>query len=175
MKKKFSYKDVLYKSKRMAALGLIVVFGTGIFLASGINNDIPIHDGDVLVDSLSVQEEDKEMTGTFEEMRANLELERNKLIATLDSTINNSKNENEKANASKEKERILGYMEKEVAIENAAKSKNLPDIFVMVTQSSVAVTVDKQELDTNTVARICDIVMRQTQMPADKIVVQSRF
>ena len=115
------------------------------------------------------------MTGTFEEMRANLELERNKLIATLDSTINNSKNENEKANASKEKERILGYMEKEVAIENAAKSKNLPDIFVMVTQSSVAVTVDKQELDTNTVARICDIVMRQTQMPADKIVVQSRF
>ena len=61
MKKKFSYKDVLYKSKRMAALGLIVVFGTGIFLASGINNDIPVHDGDVLVDSLSVQEEDKEM------------------------------------------------------------------------------------------------------------------
>ena len=175
MKKKFSYKDVLYKSKRMAALGLIVVFGPGIFLASGINNDIPIHDGDVLVDSLSVQEESKEMTGTFEEMRANLELERNKLIATLDSTINNSKNENEKANASKEKERILGYMEKEVAIENAAKSKNLPYIFVMVTQSSVAVTVDKQELDTNTVARICDIVMRQTQMPADKIVVQSRF
>lgn len=45
----------------------------------------------------------------------------------------------------------------------------------MVTQSNVAVTVDKQELDTNTVARICDIVMRQTQMPADKIVVQSRF
>ena len=98
MKKKFSYKDVLYKSKRMAALGLIVVFGTGIFLASGINNDIPVHDGDVLVDSLSVQEEDKEMNGTFEEMRANLELERNKLIATLDSTIDNSKNENEKAN-----------------------------------------------------------------------------
>ena len=73
-------------------------------------------------------------------------IKKNKLIATLDSTIDNSKNENEKANASKEKERILGYMEKEVAIESAAKSKNLPDVFVMVTQSNVAVTVDKQEL-----------------------------
>ena len=41
------------------------MFGTGIFLASGINNDIPVHDGDVLVDSLSVQEEDKEDERNF--------------------------------------------------------------------------------------------------------------
>lgn len=127
MKKKFSYKDVLYKSKRMAALGLIVVFGTGIFLASGINNDIPVHDGDVLVDSLSVQEEDKEMNGTFEEMRANLELERNKLIATLDSTIDNSKNENEKQTLRKKKSESWVTWKKRLP----SKAQQNPRIFPM--------------------------------------------
>lgn len=95
-------------------------------------------DGDVLVDSPSVQEEDKEMNGT-EEMRANLELERNKPIATLDSTIDNSKNENEKQTLRKEKSE-LGLHEKEVTMKvSAVKSKNLPDVFVMVTQSNVVV------------------------------------
>ena len=43
MKKKFSYKDILYKSKRLAVLGLIVVFGTGIIVTSGLdkNEEIP--------------------------------------------------------------------------------------------------------------------------------------
>ena len=55
------------------------------------------------------------------------------------------------------------------------KAKGLPDSFVMITDSSVNVTVDKQELDTNTVAKICDIVMRETGKTADKIVIQSKY
>ena len=34
MKKKFSYKDILYKSKRLTALALIVVFGTGLMVTA---------------------------------------------------------------------------------------------------------------------------------------------
>jgi hypothetical protein len=45
----------------------------------------------------------------------------------------------------------------------------------MITESSVNVTVDKQELDTNTVAKICDIVMRETGKTADRIVIQSMY
>ncbi len=175
LKKKFSYKDIIYKGKRLTALCLIVVFGVGVAITSSINNDIPVHDGDVLVDSLAVSEDDSKTEGTFEEMRAQLELERNKLISTLDSTINNSKNDNEKNNASKEKERILGYMETELAVESLITSKNLPASYVVITESSVCVTVDKQELDTNTVAKICDIVMRETGRSADKIVIQSKY
>lgn len=174
-KKKFSYKDILYKGKRLAALCLIAVFGTGLMVTSNMmNNEIPVHDGDVLVDSLAVAEDEKP-EGTFEEMRAKLELERNKLINTLDSTINNSNNDNEKKNASEEKNRIIGYMEKELAVESLISSKNLPASFVVITESSVSVTVDKQELDTNTVAKICDIVMRETGRTADKIVIQSKY
>ncbi len=191
LKKKFSYKDIIFKGKRLAALCLIVVFGAGLAITSSMNGDIPVHDGDVLVDSLAVAEKDSggdmgdtgDTDGTakdgeessFEEMRAALTLERNKLIATLDSTINTSENEAEKANASKTKDKINGYMETELAIESLIKAKNLPESFVIITDSSVGITVDKQELDTNTVAKICDIAMRETGRTADKIVIQSKY
>lgn len=177
MKKKFSYKKILYKSKRLAVLGIAVVFGTGIIVTSGLDNkeEMPIHDGEVLVDSLTASEGGEDKSGTFDEMRARMELERNKLIATLDSTINDSKNESEKKNASEEKKRIMNYMEKELAIESILAQKNLPDAFVLITESSINVTVDMQELDTNTVAKICDIVMRETGKSADKIIIQSKY
>ena len=138
--------------------------------------DIPVHDGEVLVDSLAVSEtKPEELKGDFETLRAEFELERNKLISTLDQTINSSENEGEKDNASKEKKRIMDYMESELAVESIIKSKGLPDSFVLITESSISVTVDKQELDTNTVAKICDIVMRETGRPADKIIIQSKY
>ena len=177
LKKKFSYKDILYKSKRLMVLGLVVVFGTGIIVSSNLDKkgEVPVHDGEVLVDSLAVTEEEQETAaetgGDFQSMRAQIELERNKLVATLDSTINNSNNDGEKKNASEQKQRIMDYMETELAIE----SKGLPDSFVLITESSISVTVDQQELDTNTVAKICDIVMRETGKSADKIVIQSKY
>jgi len=178
-KLKFSYKDILYKSKRLTVLGLILVLGGGIIVTSNLDNndDIPVHDGEVLVDSLAVEEKDmEELKNTdFKSMRAQLELERNKLISTFDSTINNSKKDAEKEKATKEKERILDYMEKELAIESIIKSKNLPDSFVLITENSISVTVDIQELDTNTVAKICDVVMRETGKPANKIIIQSKY
>ena len=177
-KKKFSYRDILFKGKRVTALALVVMFGAGLAVTAGSTPEIPVHDGEVLVDSLSVSEEsekDAAGVGTFEERRAELELERNKLVATLDSTISSSKNETETANASAEKDRILQTMETELAIESLIASKNLPASFVLITESSVNVTVDKQELDTNTVAKICDIVMRETGRSADKIVIQSLY
>lgn len=160
LKKKFSYKDILYKGKRLGALCLILVFGAGLVVTSQMGNDIPVHDGDVLVDSLAVSE-NAPKEGTFEEMRTALDIERNKLLSSLDSE--------------QEKKRITGYMEKELAVESLIKSKNLPSSYVVITEGSVSVTVDKQELDTNTVAKICDIVMRETGRTADKIVIQSKY
>ena len=160
LKKKLSYKDILYKGRRLGALCLILVFGTGLVVTARMTGEKPVHDGDVLVDSLAVKEDDKQ-EGTFEEMRAALELERNKLLSSLDSE--------------QEKKRITGYMEKELSIESLIKSKNLPASYVVITEAGVNVTVDKQDLDTNTVAKICDIVMRETGQSADKIVIQSKY
>ncbi len=179
MKKfKFSYKDILYKSKRLTVLALILVLSGGMILTSNMdkNDDIPIHDGEVLVDSLSVSEEENIDTDeSFETIRAKLELDRNKLISTLDQTINSSDNQAEIENASKEKERILDYMETELAIESIIESKGLPDSLALITEKSISITVDLQELDTNTVAKICDIAMRETGKSADKIIIQSKY
>ena len=178
MKKiKFSYKDILYKSKRLTVLALILVLSGGMIITSNMegNDDIPIHDGEVLVDSLAVKEEENIQEENFEAIRAKLELDRNKLISTLDQTINSSDNEAEKDNASKEKERILDYMETELAIERIIESKGLPDALVLITEKSISITVDLQELDTNTVAKICDIAMRETGKSADKIIIQSKY
>lgn len=175
-KLKLSYKSILYKSKRLAMLALVLVFCTGL-MVSGVldeNEDVPVHDGEVLVDSLAVSE-DTSVKGDFDSMRAELDLSRNKLLASLDQTINNSSNENEKDNAAKEKQRIMSYMEKELAIESNIKSKNLPESFVIITEKSISITVDKQELDTNTVAKICDIAMRETGKNADSIIIQSKY
>ncbi|MDD7601963.1 MAG: SpoIIIAH-like family protein [Firmicutes bacterium] len=177
-KKKFTYRDILFRKRRVAAAMLIVVFGAGIILTQTGRTEIPVHDGDVLVDSLSVAEEqDVNLTseGSFEERRAALELSRNKLIAKLDDTISKSSSREEQSNAAKEKERIMDAMETELAIESLIETKNLPDSFVLITETSVNVTVDKQELDTNTVAKICDIVMRETGRSADKIIIQSMY
>jgi len=165
-KKKFTYKDIIFKGRRMTALALMVMFGAGLALVSAGQSEIPIHDGEVLVDSLQIEEEaSKESVGegSFAQRRAALELERNKLLAALED------------DSTGEKERILEFMEKELACENIISSKNLPPSFVMMTESSVTVTVDKQELDTNTVAKICDIIMRETGRGADKIIIQSMY
>ena len=47
LKKKFSYKDILYKSRRVAVLGLVLVFGAGIIVTSQLdkNEELPYFNG----------------------------------------------------------------------------------------------------------------------------------
>ena len=66
-------------------------------------------------------------------------------------------------------------MEQELAIENINRAEKSSACFVLITESSVNVTVDQQELDTNTVAKICDVVMRETGQSADRIIIQSKY
>ena len=53
-------------------------------------------------------------------------------------------------------------MEQEIAVENIIRTKNLPECLVIITDSSVTVTVDEQELKQNVVAKICNVVMEET-------------
>ena len=194
MKKKFKFslKDFLNKKENVAIMAVAFVFCAGLIVTNVKSGDIPLHDGDVLVDSQNVQtaedgetdgEETKENedasqageSNTFEEKRANLELERNDLIAKYDDTIENSDNEAEKKNAVEQKEKLTGYMEQEIAVESIIQTKNLPECLVIITDNMVTVTVDEQDLKQSVVAKICNIVMEETQRSADKIVIQSSY
>lgn len=156
-------------------------------------NDIPLHDGDVLVDSLNVKDAKGQAEGTldesslvtsddvaelentdtyFQELRATLDMDRNKIISMLTEAENSASTAAEKKDATEEKMQLLGYMEQEKTIETLIKNKGLPETFVVITDSGVNITVNTENLDQPTVTKICEIVMRQTDRKASEIVVQ---
>lgn len=161
--------------------------------------EIPEHDGDVLVDSLNVQQEDtsaeEETDGSsetetvtsddvseleqsdsyFQEMRATINLDRNQVISMLTDAEATAETSAEKENASQQKLELLENMQKEQDVENAIAAKGLPECLVLITESGVNVTVNKQDLTDSDVAKICDIVMRETDRPASEIIIQSKF
>lgn len=161
--------------------------------------EIPEHDGDVLVDSLNVQQEDtsaeektdgssetetvtsddvselEQSDSYFQEMRATINLDRNQVISMLTDAEATAETSAEKENASQQKLELLENMQKEQDVENAIAAKGLPECLVLITESGVNVTVNKQDLTDTDVAKICDIVMRETDRPASEIIIQSKF
>ncbi len=199
MSKKSVFSFIRNNKKKCAGL-LALAVCIGVYTAVGgtlkdkaASGDIPLHDGDVLVDSLNVSEE-KENSGNdidesslvtsdevaeientdeyFQELRATLDMDRNQILALLEDTEASASTKAEKEEASAEKMRLLNYMEQEKTIETLIKNKGLPESFVVITDSGVNVTVGSDELDQSMVTKICEIVMRQTDRKASEIVVQ---
>ncbi|WP_051280200.1 SpoIIIAH-like family protein [Anaerovorax odorimutans] len=169
-----------------------------------------LHDGDVLVDSLNVSEvpgkssdsaitkktesesvssgavketavitsdDSAEMTNAdvyFEEQRATLNMDRNQVISMLADVIAEAPDGAEKDNATKQKLKIIDYMNKEKVIENLIQTKGYADALVVITDTSVTVTVNKSDISQTDVAKICDIVMRETGRDAGQIVIQNK-
>ena len=117
---------------------------------------------------------EKNTDKTFAEERANINLDRNEVIAMLTDTIAQADNEAEKKNATEQKLKIIKYMDQEQIIEKLIKTKDLPEALVIITDNSVNVTVNTQELLRSDVAKIYDIVMRETGRDAGEIVVQNK-
>lgn len=92
----------------------------------------------------------------------------------LTDTIAQADNDSEKKNATEQKLKIIKYMDQEQIIEKLIKTKNLPESLVIITDNSVNVTVNTQELLRSDVAKIYDIVMRETNRDAEEIVVQNK-
>ena len=165
-------------NKKISLFIICIVFCIIGFLITGALNtketgsdDIPIHDGDVLVTSDDVSELDNNDT-YLQELRATLDMERNKIIAMLSDSEGTASTPSEKDEAAKEKIKLMKYMEQEKTIETLIKNKGLPEAFVVITDNSVNVTVNTEDLDQATVTKICEIIMRQTDRKASEIVVQ---
>ncbi len=159
--------------------------------------DIPEHDGEVLVDSLNISEPGSKGNGNdskdtalvtsddisdlehgdtyFREMRATINLDRNEMISMLTDVEATANTSAEKENATEQKTELLKNMQMEQDIENAIAAKGLPECLVLISENGVKVTVNKQELNDTDVAKICDIVMRETGRKASEIIVQSKF
>lgn len=111
----------------------------------------------------------------FEEVRATVNMDRNQIISMLSDVIADAESETEKENATAQKLKIIDYMDKEQLIEKLIDTKGLPACLVLISDNAVNVTVNKQDLAQSDVAKICDIVMRETGRDAGQIVIQSKF
>ena len=156
-----------------------------------------LHDGEVLVDSIELVElpgssetatigEDElvasdnfeELANSdayFEEVRATINMDRNEIIAMLTDVIAETKEGPERDQATKQKLKIIDYMNKEKTIETLARNKGIPDALVIMTDQSVNVTLNQKEISKTDIAKITDIVIRETGRRADQIVIQSKF
>lgn len=156
-----------------------------------------LHDGEVLVDSIELVElpgssetatigEDElvasdnfeELANSdayFEEVRATINMDRNEIIAMLTDVIAETKEGPERDQATKQKLKIIDYMNQEKTIETLARNKGIPDALVIMTDQSVNVTLNQKEISKTDIAKITDIVIRETGRSADQIVIQSKF
>ena len=200
MNNKKSFFTIIKNNRKKAAGLTMLIVSLGVYTAIGgispekaANEDIPLHDGDVLVDSLNVQEDEGESEGSvdesalvtsddvselensdsyFQELRATLDMDRNKIISMLTDAESSASSEAEKKEASAEKMRLLDYMEQEKTVEALIKNKGLPECFVVITDSGVNVTVNSKELDQSMVTKISEIIMRETDRNASELVIQ---
>ncbi|NLP29728.1 MAG: SpoIIIAH-like family protein [Clostridiales bacterium] len=111
----------------------------------------------------------------FAEIRATIDMDRNEIISMLTDVIAEADEGPEKNNATQQKLKIIEYMNSQIVIENLIENKGFADALVIMTDTSVNVTVNKQDLTQSDVAKILDIVIRETNRKADQIVIQSKY
>lgn len=112
----------------------------------------------------------------FIEARLNTGIEREKMISLLNEIINNQMTDetNRKA-AGDAKMKLIDTMNKEKIIENLIKAKGFEDALVFITDNSVNVIVEIEKLTDSDMAKILDIVLRETNVPIDNVKVLNKF
>jgi hypothetical protein len=177
-------KKLSKKNKKLMGALLLLILCLGGYVGVGsmvsdtaVSEEVTLHDGDVLVDSDAIVTSDEVATSEnsdsyFAELRSNLDMDREKIIAMLKESESSGSTSDEKKAATQEKLKLLEYMEQENTIETLITNKGLPECFVVMTDSGVNVTVNTEDLDQSTVAKITEIIVRQAGVKASDIVIQ---
>ncbi|WP_129597777.1 SpoIIIAH-like family protein [Anaerophilus nitritogenes] len=115
-------------------------------------------------------------TNYFIESRLNMNLEREKMVSLLNEIINNDKTDEENTKAAtNEKMKLIDIMNKEKIVENLIESKGFENALVFITDNSVNVIVEIEQLADSDVAKILDIVMRETKYSPEHIKISNKF
>lgn len=108
----------------------------------------------------------------FEEAKLSREQTRAKNKETLTSLVNNANiSSAQKDKAMKQIMKMTTISEKETATENLLAAKGFNEAVVTVSDESVDVIVNAENLNEQQIAQIADVVKRKTECSADKIVI----
>jgi len=111
----------------------------------------------------------------FLQAKIDIEMEREKTIERFDEIINNELiDDQSRKNAVDKKISLIETINKEKIIESLIKGKGFEDAIVFITEKSVYVTVSKDELSNSDIAKILDIITRETEVPIDNIKIQRK-
>lgn len=115
-------------------------------------------------------------TSFFIESRLNMNVEREKMVILLNEIINNERtDESNRKAANDEKMELVDIMNKEKIIESLIKAKGFEDALVFITDYSVNVIIETEKLTDSDVAKVLDIVTRETEFVTDNIKILNKF
>jgi hypothetical protein len=111
----------------------------------------------------------------FQEMRSSITMDRNEILSMLTDVAEDLPDGAEKTRATQTKLKLIEYMNTENEIESLIQNKGFAEVLVVITDTSVNVSVKKQDLSQADIAKIMDITMHETGRKAEEIVIQSKF
>lgn len=121
----------------------------------------------------SLAENNLTSSNYFLQAKIDIEVEREKTIERIDEIINNQKvDEESRKKAVDKKLKVIELINKERIIESLIKNKGYEDSVVFITDEGVYVTVQTEELTQSDIAKILDIVTRETKYSIDNIKIQ---
>lgn len=111
----------------------------------------------------------------FDEAQSVINMDRNKIISMLTEIIEDRDiDANSKNKAAEQKLQIIEFMNQEKIVENLLKNKGYEEVLILITDNSVNVTVGVDTLNKSDIAKVLDVVMRETGRPFDQIIIQNK-
>ncbi|MCK9216730.1 MAG: SpoIIIAH-like family protein [Firmicutes bacterium] len=142
----------------------------------GFNEDFSEDKGSLsIIESQKEQDISKESSTFFTEYRLERDKNRSKEYDMWQNIIESEKAEETfKTLAQEEIVKIVSLTEKEMIIENLIIARGFKDALVFLTEDSVTVLVEANELNPANIAQIQDIVMRKTKLGANDIKIMKK-
>lgn len=123
----------------------------------------------------SLEENNMSSSNYFLQAKIDIEVEREKTIERFDEIIDNEKIDDEsRKSAVNKKLKLIDIMNKEKVIESLIKGKGFEDAVVFITDENVYVTVQCESLANSDVAKISDIITRETKYSLDNVTIQHK-
>lgn len=123
----------------------------------------------------TIKKDDLSESKYFLQAKIDIEVEREKTLERFDEIINNEMvDEESRKDVVSKKMNLIDTINKEKIVESLIKGKGFEDSVVFITEESVYVTVLTEELLQPDIAKILDIVTRETKVAIDNIKIQKK-
>ncbi len=129
----------------------------------------------VEIKQVIADEKSMKSTTFFIESKLHRDKKRSEMISNLNEIINNQlTNENIRTQAQETKLLVIVNTEREMVVENMIVAKGFTDAIVYISDQRINIVVNAASLNEKDVAKIVDIVKRETEITLDNIIIMNR-